>query len=182
MQQTLLGDKAVESIAPQQFPKKQSTAYGNAERVQAKVGQDIDEMKEKIAESAKQDEDYQRQREAHDIEFNAHFKLGATHVIIHNGIFYFWGDVSHCGRESIFHNAREIRKRIILRGASYGHMSYNDLPTFDRGSYSADRFSSFWEKEEHERKTIYKDDLYCFKGDEICLVETVFEKEQERRC
>ncbi len=66
-------------------------------------------MKQKIADKIKQEEEWKRQRDIQESEFNTYFKEGATHVTFHNGMFYFWGDVSHCGKENIFHNARELK-------------------------------------------------------------------------
>lgn len=47
-----------------------------------------------------------------------------------NGEFFFWGDIVHCGRENIFHNARKIKSMMGKNGMTRGHMNYNDSPTF----------------------------------------------------
>ena len=46
-----------------------------------------------------------------------------------------------------------------------GHMDYADTPIFYRGQ--------FWEKEQRERRELYKDDLYKFSGDEIVVAELI---------
>ena len=74
-------------------------------------------------------------------------------------------DIAHCGKENIFHNARKIKSMMERNGMTLGYMNYDDPPTFYSGSA--------WEKEEHERKTIYKDDLYKFAGDEIVVANLI---------
>ena len=106
---------------------------------QLKLGEDPEVKKAEIRKKQKEDEEYRKHREAEEAEFNKYFKYGSTQVIKHNGFSYFWGDVSHCGRDSIFHNAREIKKRMQQNGKNYGQMNSNDLPTF--------KVSLYWDKD-----------------------------------
>lgn len=83
----------------------------------------------------------------------------------HNGEFFFWGDIAHCGRKNIFDNARKIKSLMEESRKTKGHMNYDDPPTFD---------SNFvWEREQKERKTICKDDLYKFVGHKIVVAELI---------
>ena len=104
-------------------------------------------------------------RKSRERYFKDNFKYGSTTVLKHNGQFFFWGDISHCGKDNIFQNARKIKSLMEKNGMTRGHMNYDDPPTFYSGSA--------WEKEKHERKTIYKDDLYKFVGDEIVLADLI---------
>jgi len=72
-------------------------------------------------------------------------------------------DISRCGKDNIFHNARKIKSLMEKNGMTRGHMNYDDPPTFYSGSV--------WEKEGHERKKTYKDDLYKFIDEEIMVAE-----------
>ena len=97
--------------------------------------------------------------------FEANFKYGSTTVLKHNGEFFFRGDISHCGTDNIFFNARKIKSMMEANGHTMGHMNYNDPPTF---SSKWD-----WDRQEKERKEIYKGDLYKFVGDEIVVAELI---------
>ena len=141
--------------------------------MQVKLGEDIEEKKAEMQKQKEEEEKYRIQREATEAEFNKCFKDGATSVYNRDGKFYFRGDVSHCGRDHIFNNAKEIKKRMLQDGKKYGHMNCNDLPTFEN--------SFNWEKDEKERKEMYKDDLYIFEGEDIKVVALIFEEEQKQR-
>lgn len=91
--------------------------------------------------------------------FRENFKYGATTVLKQEGRFFFWGDISHCGRENIFFNARKIKSMMEQNGHTMGHMNYNDPPTF---SSEWD-----WEWEQRQRKGAYSEDLFILEGDEI---------------
>jgi len=108
-----------------------------------------------------EEHDWLKEREARKRYFEANFKYGSTTVLKHNGEFFFRGDISHCGSENIFFNARKIKSMMETNGKTMGHMNYNDPPTF---SYKWD-----WNWKEKERKEIYKNDLYKFVGDEIVV-------------
>jgi len=97
--------------------------------------------------------------------FEANLKYGSTTVLKHNGEFFFRGDISHCGSENIFFNARKIKSMMETNGKTMGHMNYNDPPTF---SSEWD-----WEREESARKKICQDDLYKFVGDEILAADLI---------
>ncbi len=112
-----------------------------------------------------QDENWLKEREDRKRYFEANFKYGSTTVLRHNGEFFFQGDIKHCGTDNIFFNARKIKSMIEANGQTMGHMNYNDPPTF-----SSDWD---WEREEKERKEIYRDDLYKFVGDEIVVAELI---------
>jgi hypothetical protein len=134
---------------------------------------------EKRVEQKAPDIDLQQRLEQRRKEFEAKYMYGSTTVIYHNNTFYFWGDISHCGEESIFHNARTMRDEMLKNKMSYGHMSYNDPPRYEKPGWDSRRdftrsknINSFWELKEWERKSIYHDDLYMFKGDEVVLVES----------
>ena len=135
------------------------------EKMQLKLGEDAVEKRSKLEEKRIEEERWGKKRAEKKRYFKENFKYGSTTVIKHNSQFFFWGDISHCGAENIFHNARKIKSIMEKNGMTIGHMSYNDPPSF---------FSdSTWEKEENERKTIYKDDLYKFVGDEIFVAELI---------
>jgi len=133
--------------------------------MQLKLCEDLGEKKKELEQ--KQIEEERRENERKDKEryFKDNFKYGSTTVIKHNREFFFWGDIAHCGKENIFHNARKIKSMMEKNGMTLGHMSYDDPPTFHSGSV--------WEKEEHERKVIYKDDLYKFIDKEIVVAELI---------
>ena len=97
--------------------------------------------------------------------FEANFKYGSTTVLKHNGVFFFRGDIKHCGCENIFFNARKIKSMMEANGHTMAHMNYNDPPTF---SSQWD-----WEREEKERKQICQDGLYKFVGDEIVVADLI---------
>lgn len=96
-------------------------------------------------------------------DFEANWKLGSTSVWLNEGKYYFSGDFYHIPKEHIFHNARKIRHEMFKRGMKYGHMNYNDAPTYDKTADVA--------QIEKERAEIYKEDLYCFKNE----IELVYE-------
>jgi len=122
-------------------------------------------LKKKLEQKQIEEERREKEREEKKRYFKDNFKYGSTTVLKQNGQFFFWGDIAHCGKENIFHNARKIKSLMEKKGMTRCHMNYDDPPTFYSGSA--------WEKEEHERKTIYKDDLYKFAGDEIVVAELI---------
>lgn len=133
--------------------------------MQLKLGEDAVEKRRDIEEKRIEEERWKKELSEKKRYFEENFKYGSTTVIKHNSHFFFWGDISHCGAENIFHNARKIKSIMEKNGMTRGHMSYNDPPIF----YS----DSTWEKEENERKTIYKDDFYKFVGDEIVVAKLI---------
>jgi hypothetical protein len=83
----------------------------------------------------------------------AGYELGSTTVFRSEGQYLFVGDISHCGYKAIQHNAKLIRNEMMKRNCSYGHMNYNDLPTFDK---------SFDKKHFDSDNQIYKHDIYTW--------------------
>jgi len=134
-------------------------------KMQLKLGEDIAEKRKELREKQLEEERWQKEREEKERYFKEHFRYSSTTVIKHNGEFFFWGDIAHCGKENIFHNARTIKAMMEKSGMTLGHMNYDDPPTFYSGQ--------FWEKEQRERREIYKDDLYKFSGDEIVVAELI---------
>lgn len=126
--------------------------------MQLKLGDNLAEKKQEIEEQKILTEKCAEERRKKEEYFNEHFKLGSTTVIVHEGKVYFYGDTSHCEKENIFHNARAIKER--LGNHKFGHMNYNDPPTFSNWDLT-------WERFNHERINIYKQELYVFDGDEI---------------
>ena len=51
-------------------------------------------------------------------------------------------------------------------------MNYNDLPTYDIFN---------WDKFEKDRTGCYKDDLYCFNGNQISLVKPIINEAEEAK-
>ena len=137
------------------------------ENVQEKTEQDAKSPEKREAEESEKQDEFVRTTEAKKQEFEKHFRYGSTTVYFYDGKFYFWGDIGHCGEEAIFHNAREIKKR--MGSFRYGHMNYNDMPTFTNPKDP----KAHWEREQQQRENIYRDDLYCFEGDEIILVKKI---------
>jgi hypothetical protein len=135
------------------------------EPIQLKLGENVARKKEELREKQVEEERWQKEREEKKRYFREHFKYGSTTVIKHKGEFFFWGDIAHCGKENIFHNARKIKSMMERNRMTLGHMDYDDPPTFYRGR--------FWEKEQRERRELYKDDLYKFSGDEIVVAELI---------
>ena len=133
--------------------------------MQLKICEDLGKKPNESKHQRPEDESWRQEREDHKRYFEANFKYGSTTVLKHNGEFFVRGDIKHCGTNSIFFNARKIKSMMEANGQTMGHMNYNDPPTF----------SSKWdlEKEEKERKEIYKDDLYRFVGDEIVVAELI---------
>ena len=142
--------------------------------MQMKICENLDSRQNEIEQQRQANEAWQPQgeqvnllnsREDRRRYFEANFKYGATTVVKHNGQFFFRGDIKHCGCENIFFNARKIKSMMEANGQSMGHMNYNDPPIF---SSQWD-----WEREERDRKQIYKDDLYKFVGDEIVVADLI---------
>ena len=133
--------------------------------MQMKICEELDSKRKQIEHQRPVDDSWRQEREDRKRYFEANFKYGSTTVLKHNGEFFFRGDIRHCGREDIFYNARKIKSMMENNGQTMGHMNYNDPPTF---SSKWD-----WEREEKERKEIYKDDLYKFVGDEIVAADLI---------
>lgn len=133
--------------------------------MQLKLGEDPLEKKRELERKRFEEERLRKERIEKEKYFRENFKYGSTTVLKHKGQFFFCGDIAHSGAANIFHNARKIKSFIKQNSMTKGHMSYNDPPTFDTDWK--------WEKEEHERKTIYKDDLYKFDGDKIIVAELI---------
>ncbi len=121
----------------------------------------------------KEEEEWDKHREEKQRQFESKYRYGSTTVILKEGKYYFWGDISHCGKEDIFHNAIAIKEEMVKEKKKLGCMSYNDLPTFPK---KIDLI-----KEEKDRVGSYKDDLYIFEGGKIKLVDAVYEIEQFQR-
>ena len=130
--------------------------------MQLKLTEDIKKQKEEIEVKIKEQNEEERLRQKGKEIFEANFKLGSTTVILKRGIYLFHGDIKHCGREAIVHNATKIKDAMVRNHRNYGHMDYNDLPTYSN--------SFDWEKEERKRKELYKNALYLFKENEIIKV------------
>jgi hypothetical protein len=133
--------------------------------MQLKIGENVDQGQEKVAQQGVQDGNWHKDRQEQRKYFEANFKYGSTMVLKHKGEFLFHGDISHCGTDNIFFNARKIKSMMEANGHTMGHMSYNDPPTF---SSKWD-----WDRQEKDRKEIYKADLYKFVGDEIVVAEMI---------
>ena len=134
--------------------------------MQVKLGEDPSEKRKELEQKRMEEERWRKERKAAKRYFKENFKYGSTTVLRHDGQFFFWGDISHCGTENIFYNARKIRSMMLKNGHTRGHMSYNDPPTFDS------KWS--WDREEEQRRSIYRDDLYKFaRDDSIIVVELI---------
>jgi len=138
--------------------------------MQLKLTEDLSEQKDKLRKEKQEEERLQRKREEKERYFEENFKHGSTTVIKRNDEFYFKGDISHCGKDNIFHNAMKIKELMQDNGQTRGHMSYDDPPDFDS--------KWDWEKEEKDRKKIYEEDLYKFVGDEVVIVDLIYEEPQ----
>jgi len=136
--------------------------------MQLKLGENLGEKRKELEQKQIEEEKWEKEREEKERYFRKHFRYGSTTVIKHNRVFFFWGDISHCGKDNIFHNAKKIKSMMERNGLTMGHMSYNDPPTFHSGM--------FWEKEQRERRELYKDDLYKFVDDEIVVAELIGSK------
>ena len=133
--------------------------------MQLKIGEHVQKKSKGIEQQRIEDESWRKEREERRKYFEANFKYGATTVLKHNGEFFFRGDISHCGTDNIFFNARKIKSMMEANGHTMGHMNYNDPPTF---SSKLD-----WDWQEKERKEVYKGDLYKFLGDETVVAELI---------
>jgi hypothetical protein len=133
--------------------------------MQLKIGENTDKKQEEVEAQQAEEGNWRREQEEKIRYFEANFKYGATTVLKHNGEFFFRGDISHCGTDNIFFNARKIKSMMEVNGHTMGHMNYNDPPTF---SSNLD-----WDRQEKERKEVYKGDLYKFVGDEIAVAELI---------
>ena len=127
---------------------------------QAKLYKTDEEVKKE-----KEDKVYEKKYKQKKEEFEKHYKPGATTVMLKDDKYYFYGDISHCKEKNIFHNAKEIKKRMEKNKAKLGHMNYNDPPTFEK------KFD--WEYTNKQRIEIYKDDLFVFEDNKIKVVEKV---------
>ena len=133
--------------------------------MQLKICEDLGKKPNEIEYQRPVDKTWRQERDDRKRYFEANFKYGSTTVLKHNGEFFFMGDIKHCGSDNIFFNARKIKSMMEANGRTMGHMNYNDPPSFTS--------KWDWEKEEKERKEIYKDDLYRFVGDEIVVAELI---------
>jgi hypothetical protein len=133
--------------------------------MQMKLCEELDSKRKQIEHQRPVDESWRQEREDRKRYFEANFKYGSTTVLKHNGEFFFQGDIKHCGTDNIFFNARKIKSMMEANGQTMGHMNYNDSPTF---SSKWD-----WDRQEKERKEIYKDDLYQLAGDEIVVADLI---------
>lgn len=125
--------------------------------MQFKLTGDLDEQKDKLQQQKEKQRIYEAELTKKKQEFEKYFIPCATQVFNKDGLFYFWGDVEHCSEESLFHNVKELVKRLKENKKKYAHMDWNDLPTY------SDTFD--WEYQEKERKTTYKDELYLYHAD-----------------
>jgi len=133
--------------------------------MQMKISENVERKREKVEVQQAEPGNWLNEREDRKRYFEANCKYGSTTVLKHNGEFFFRGDISHCGPDNIFFNARKIKSMMQANGQTLGHMNYNDPPTF---------CSEWdWEREEEERKQICQDDLYKFVGDEIVVAELI---------
>ncbi|MBW1672328.1 MAG: hypothetical protein JRJ45_01545 [Deltaproteobacteria bacterium] len=103
--------------------------------MQIKSVEDIAEKKKKL--KRKQIEEERREKGRY---FKDNFRHGSTTLLKHNGEFFIWGDISHCCKDNIFHNARKIKSLMEKKGMIRGHMNYDDPPTFYSGSASPTGF------------------------------------------
>ena len=133
--------------------------------MQLKLGENADGKRKEMEQQRLAEEKQQKKKEERQRFFKENFRLGSTNVLKHKGVFYFWGDIAHCGRENIFFNARKIKSMMETNGHTMGHMAYDDPPTFSS--------TWAWKQEEKERKLIYRDDLYKFEGDNIVIAELI---------
>ena len=133
--------------------------------MQLKLGDNVSQKKLELEQKRTEEENDRKEREKRQRYFKENFKEGATTIWRWREEYYFWGDIAHCGKENIFHNARKIKSMLKENGMMAGHMSYNDPPTFDS--------KASWEEDEKDRKTLYQDDLYKFIGDKIVLEELI---------
>ena len=69
------------------------------------VVDDIDKQFEKAVGNFKEKETFEEQYEQKKEDFEANWKYGSTSVLKHEEVYYFVGDISHCGKEAIFFNA-----------------------------------------------------------------------------
>ena len=84
--------------------------------MQLKLGEDPQQMRKEIELKRLQEEKERRRREERIRYFRENFRYGSTIVLKHEGEFYFWGDIAHCGSENIFHNARKIKSMMENNG------------------------------------------------------------------
>ncbi len=120
-------------------------------------------IREEEIEKEKRREEMEKEREERKKEFEK-YELGSTDVIVHDGKFYFYGDIIHCGEEAIFHNARVIKEEMIRRNSKHGGMNYNDPPTFSS--------PITWEEWNKEREG-YKENLYLLCHHQRIIIEKI---------
>ncbi|MEX0595486.1 MAG: hypothetical protein WD512_03220 [Candidatus Paceibacterota bacterium] len=130
---------------------------GTNSELQLKIGEDIDEVREEVKIEREKEEAIERELERKEKEFKANYKYGSTTCFKRNDKYYFLGDISHCGKEAIFFNAKKIISEMKKKGCSYGHMSYNDLPTF-KNSYDYERIKEI-DIERYKHKVFEEGDL-----------------------
>jgi hypothetical protein len=133
--------------------------------MQMKIFEGLNPKHKEIEHQRPIDESWRLEREDRKRYFEANFKYGSTTVLKHDSEFFVRGDIKHCGTDNIFFNARKIKSMMQANGQTIGHMNYNDPPTF---SSKWD-----WDRQEKERKEIYKDDLYKLVGDEIVVADLI---------
>jgi hypothetical protein len=142
--------------------------------MQLKLGEDAAQKKRELKLKKKEEQKERKRREQRKRYFEQNFKYGSTKVMKHNGKFFFKGDIAHCGKQNIFHNARKIKAIMEKKQKTMGYMDYADLPSF---------YSNWsWEREERERKEIYEEDLYRFDGDKIVIAELIGSKPIRQMC
>ena len=136
-----------------------------------KIKQGLKKEKERQKQKEQEENKIKSEMEIKEAEFKKYYKLGSTTVYVKNNKFYFYGDIPHCKKEPIFHNAKEMKRRMEKNKTKYAHMSYNDLPEFG-GKYDFKREDQF--------RIRYGEDLYVFEGDEIKLVNSAKEVQKNK--
>jgi len=143
----------------------------------------IEEQKIQLEKKKAEEEEWLKEREAKQKEHDDNYEDGSTSVILHEKKYYFIGDVSHCGREEIKHNARKIREIMIEKKVKYGHKNCNDLPTFttpptrELSHFGTGNKANAWDTFKSDQIQ-YGHDLYVFEGEEIKIAELIGEREQ----
>ena len=98
--------------------------------MQLKLGEDLGEKRKELEQKQIEEERREKERAEKKRYFKDNFKYGSTRVLKHNREFFFWGDISHCSKDNIFHNARKIKSLMEKKGMTRCHMNYDDPPTF----------------------------------------------------
>ena len=100
------------------------------------------------------------EKELKEEEFKKKYRYGSTKVIFFEKQFFFIGDISHCGKPAIYHNAQKIRKEMISLQETYGSMSYDNLPIFRKRTGSD--FEDFKKEAIESKHTIWLMDKLCY--------------------